>query len=75
MECLTKAHKVYWFLQSQIFKDVKEKTLMVKKLKSKYTKVPVGYTHYLRSGAGPHKDKKKESSKMKCRGSLNPKDP
>jgi len=45
---------------------------MVKKLKSKYAKVPVGYTHYLRSGAGPHKDQKKELDKKKCRRRISP---
>lgn len=40
---------------------------MAKKKKSKYSLVPVGYAHYLRGGAGPHKDRKKELSKMKCR--------
>lgn len=43
-----------------------------KKNKNKYARVPVGYAHYLRGGAGPHKDQKKELSKMKCRRKLDP---
>ena len=43
---------------------------MVKKPKSKYAKVSVAYTHYLRSGAGPHKDRKKELNKKKSRRRL-----
>ena len=31
-----------------------------KKNKNKYARVPVGFAHYLRGGAGPHKDRKKE---------------
>jgi len=51
----------YWLTKAEGISD------MAKKLKSKYAKVPVGYTHYLRSGAGPHKERKKELNKMKCR--------
>ncbi len=38
--------------------------------KSKPRKTPrAGYDHFLRSGAGPHKDRKKEASRTACRRS------
>lgn len=30
----------------------------------------VGYAHYLRNGAGAHKDRKKESDKKQCRDKI-----
>lgn len=37
--------------------------------KSKYAKVSIGYYHFLRSGSGPHTDKKKDAARNECRKS------
>ena len=43
---------------------------MAKTKKSKYSLVPMGFEHFLRSGAGVHKDKKKDADKKACRGKV-----
>ena len=35
--------------------------------KNMHKPIPVGTAHFLRNGAGPHKDKVKEASKTACR--------
>ncbi len=35
--------------------------------KNPFKSLGVGYAHYLRNGAGAHKDRKKESNKKQCR--------
>lgn len=45
---------------------------MKKKIESKnpFKSLGVGYAHYLRNGAGAHKDRKKESNKKQCRDKI-----
>lgn len=39
-----------------------------------YISMPIGTTHFLRSGSGAHVDRKKQANKKACRKRINPKE-